>query len=227
MTNETLITTIFFLVPGFLGVQVYRLKVIDEDLTTFELTTWSLIYSVLGTLLLAVSPWTRNAVSYVYEPSSLTGASLYGVALQIVASSAIAYAVGHAITYCFRRRIGSDVVLRRAWDYLWMRHGRESRMVLVETEEDWLYGLHHFADGMTLGRDLILANPYRYDEDAADFYSDGSKFLYVAGSRIKTVALTVASSPSKDDAPYPGPGYLADISTSPTMESEQEACDRE
>lgn len=142
----------------------------NEDLTTFELTTWSLIHSVLGTLRLAVVPWTRAAVSYVYETSGLTDASLYGVALQIVASSAIAYAVGHGITLC---------------------------------------------------RDIMLANAYRYDEDAADFYSDGSKFVYVAGSRIKTVALTVASSPSKDDEPRPSRGYLTEISTSPTMESER------
>lgn len=221
MSNEALIVTIFFLVPGFVAVQAYRFILTEEYLNTFELITWSLIYSVLGTLLLAPLPWTRNAVSYVYQPSSLDGASLGGVLLQVVASLVLAIGVAHAIKNWFKGRIGANSFFRRSWDYLWARHGDERRYALVELDNDLLYGVLYFADGASNGRDVLLENPYRYEREADDFFSDGAKFMYVPGGEIRTVKVMVAEPPTAADAPLPVEGYLAGHTRSSTIGIEE------
>lgn len=221
MSQEALIVTVFFLVPGFFAVQIFRFLLTEDELSTFELISWSLIYSVLGILLLGVVPGGSGLIEYLYEPSSLSRASLLGVFLQGITSTAVAIAAAVVIHRWFGGRLGSSSFYRRSWDFLWGRHGQEERYVLVQTDSELFYGVLYFADGATAGRDIILENPYRYDLERADFFSDGNKFLFVPGSSIVSVKLTVARDPSPADMPLPATGYLADHAGSSTLTSRE------
>ena len=104
--------TIFFLVPGFFAVQVFRFLLVEDELSTFELTTWSVVLSVLGPM---AQP--RDATS-----SSRT----------------------HTC----------------------------------------------------------------YDVERDDFYSDGSKYVFIRGSHVQAIRLMVAAPPARADEPLPQVGYL-------------------
>jgi hypothetical protein len=210
VTPDALLVTIFFLVPGFVAVQVFRFLLVEDELSTFELTTWSVVLSVLGALALSATPWTRQAVAYVTTPGALASAALPGVLLQLIASTIIAGLSALAIRRWLGGRLGASSFFRRAWDYLWARHGQERRYVLVELDGEVVYGVLYFADGATAGRDLVIENPYLYDVEQNDFYSDGSKFMFIRGSRVQSVRLMVAEPPTRADEPVPRVGYLRD-----------------
>jgi hypothetical protein len=208
VTPDALLVTIFFLVPGFFAVQVFRFLLVEDELSTFELTTWSVVLSVLGALALVATPWTREAVAYVSTPGALASAALPGVLLQLAASTLIAALTALAIKRWLGGRLGSSSFFRRSWDYLWALHGRERRFILVELDGEVVYGVLYFADGATAGRDLVVENPYVYDVDRNDFYSDGSKYMFIRGSRVQAVRLMVAEPPTRADEPMPQLGYL-------------------
>ena len=208
MTPDALLVTIFFLVPGFFAVQVFRFLLVEDELSTFELTTWSVVLSVLGALVLMATPWTRDAVAYVSTPGALASAALPGVLLQLAASTLVAALTALAIKRWLGGRLGSSSFFRRSWDYLWARHGQEQRYVLVELDGEVVYGVLYFADGATAGRDLVVENPYVYDVERDDFYSDGSKYMFIRGSRVQAIRLMVAAPPARADEPLPQVGYL-------------------
>jgi hypothetical protein len=217
VSQEALIVTIFFLVPGFFAVQVFRFLLTEDELSPFELTSWSLIYSVLGILLLGAVPATRGMLGYLYDPSTLSESSLTGIFLQGVASTVVAIIAASVIRRWFGGRLGSSSFYRRSWDFLWGRHGQEERYVLVRTESELLYGVLYFADGATAGRDIILENPYKYDVEQAEFFSDGNKFEFIPGSLIRSVKLSVTRQPTAADKPLPVAGYLAKVADSSTL----------
>lgn len=168
MSTEALFVALFFLVPGFFAVQVFRFFLSEEDLSTFELTTWSLIYSVVGLAPLMAFPWSRSVVEYIFSPSSLSPISLFGVCLQLATSTVIAMLVAGIINGPLRGRLVGRSFYRRSWDYLWTQHGGEERYALVETDSELHYGVLYFADGAVVGRDLILANPYNISNRGGD-----------------------------------------------------------
>lgn len=213
MSQETLLISIFFLAPGFFAVQVFRFLLVEEELSTFGLTTWSLIYSVLGIAALILLPWTHGTVDYLFDPVALTRSptrAAIGVLLQLLMSSLIATGLALFIRSALGGRIGGRSFYKRSWDYLWTEHGREPRYILIETEAGLYYGTLCFADSAAAGRDIILSNPAKYDSDAGDFYQNGMKFMLVPGDVIKRVEVSIAEPNAKTDKPLPQKGYLGD-----------------
>lgn len=204
MTQETLLVTLFFITPGFIAVQVYQFLLADNRLSAFELTSWALIYSVLGLTLLVALPWTRPLVGYVFAPHTVSPTALLGLWLQVVTSAGIAILLSLAINKA-GAHVGRRSFYQRAWDYLWSQHRKEQRTCLVYTKSGLYLGVLYFASSGSEDTALILRNPSTYDSERDSFWVTGAEFAYIPASEVLRVDLSIAATLKTNDEPPPTP----------------------
>jgi len=209
MNAETLLVSIFFLVPGLLSLLAFEWVLVSGERSGFERTGVILTLGLLAAAPLALLPFTRALVTHLWSPGALSENAFWGLLLQSLIGIGLGVGAGHLI-----RKHGlpiSKTLYRRADDWLWANHADDSRYVLVTTVEGRRYwGALEFAQDPSLGRDLVLRDAGEWIEDAQDFFRNGMKYLLLPGESIRSIELSVANPVEESDRPVPVPGFVGE-----------------
>lgn len=188
MKADDIIVTLFFLLPGFLGVWVFEQFSVRRKPDTFVLTAWCLFLSVLGILPLLLFSWSRRLLDYLWRPGQLSETAVIGFLVQSASTMAIAASAGWLLRGPLKGRFAGRSMHENAWDWLWASPTRrERRYVEVRTETRRYLGSLRFASGGDSGRDIVLQDPAMWSEKKKGWYWTGMKLLYVPGSEIKSI----------------------------------------
>lgn len=205
MTLETLLVTLFFLLPGFVGLRVYQLLVTDDELSTWEASITSLAVSVIAAAPLLAFDRTSALLGHLLDPSQFSALALMGVFIHLLAAIVVAAAGAWMSTSLLEGRFRRSV-FQTGWDWLWYNMGQDSRYLEVLTDDTRYFGSLAFADNRREGRGLVLENPAVWSDESGDWVRTGMKYLLLAGEEIRAVQLSVANPPVDSDQPIPQPG---------------------
>ena len=210
MSPETILITLYFLLPGLVTLAVFEWIFVGRDRKGVELVSWAVGVSVVAAVPLILIPRTRPLVSYLWEPSELSPEALVGVVLHVGVGVLLATVAGWVVLKVMDGRLGPKSFYQRAWDWLWGQHGNDKRYVLVKTRHELLYGTLAFAEDPSKGCALVLADPGVWDEEADDFHRSGMKYAFIPGDQIERIELSVGNPPSRSDYPFYRAGYVDD-----------------
>lgn len=209
MTIESVFVSLFYLIPGFISLKVYEWLVATRSHSPLEVTSWSIAISVMSAAPFVALPRTRAFMTYLWQPTGLSADVLLGVSLQT--AGAIALGVGGAflVLRVLGGRIARWSFYQRGWDWLWGSFGSELRFLQVTTETEKYFGMLAFADEPSAGRDIVLRDPAIWVDGDEQFFRSGMKYMLIPGSTIRTVELSTADPPTREDRPYYGAGFVS------------------
>lgn len=210
MTIESVFVSLFYLVPGFISLKVYEWFVATRSQSALEVTSWSIAISIISAAPFIAIPHTRRFMSYLWEAPGLTPNVVLGLALQTGTAIALGVVGAFVVLRVFRGRLARWSFYQRGWDWLWGSFGNESRYVQVTTETSKYFGALAFADEPSAGRDIVLRDPAIWLEQDEEFFRSGMKYMLIPGASIRSIELSIAEPPTREDLPYHGAGLLSD-----------------
>lgn len=208
MSLEALLVTVFFLLPGYAGLQLFDWLVADSDLNVWETTTWSLGISVVSAAPLLAFDTTRFLLEHLLHPSRLSADALLGVTIHMLMSLLVAAVAAWLVTSVLGGRFRKSI-FQSGWDWLWYQFGQDDRYLLVRSTEGIFYGTLAFADNRRDGQGLVLRDPAKWDEDEGSFVRSGMKYLILDGDKISSIEMSVANPPAESDQPVPTAGPIS------------------
>lgn len=209
MNLEALLVTVFFLLPGYAGLQLFDWVVADSDLDVWETTTWSLGISVVSAAPLLAFDTTRFLLEHLLHPGRISADALLGVTIHMLMSLLVAAIAAWLVTSVLGGRFRKSI-FQSGWDWLWYQFGEDDRYLLVRTTEALYFGTLAFADNRRDGRGVVLRDPAKWDEDTGRFVRSGMKYLMLGGDRISSIEMSVANPPTESDRPVPRAGPLSE-----------------
>lgn len=208
MSREEFLVTLFFLLPGFLAMSFYEWLVVRRERSLFEMTTWAVGLSFFGLLPLVALKSTRPLFAYLWKANEFSEHVVFAVGLHVTTAMVMAGVAALMVTRVLRGQIRGTSFYERAWDWLWLSFGQESRYLTIRTERELFFGVLAFADAPHVGHGIVLRDPAVWVESKRDFYRSGMKYLYIPGEQVKHIEMSVAEPLAKADEPYYGSGYL-------------------
>lgn len=187
MSANDVLVWVLFLVPGFIGVQVYQHQFMGSKMPPLHTTAWSLLLSLAGVTPWLAIPGTHSTVAYVLHPADLSALSVAGFWLQVASSVGVALGLAWILQ---RVSLFGRFLMPTAWDILWSRHSREQRIVTIETEVGTTSGKFvNGSDSSSAKQDVLLREPHTLDPDGT-WRKLGSEFAYFTASEIKRLQVS-------------------------------------
>lgn len=195
ITSDSVVAIIFFLLPGYLALRAFEWQVAGARRSTFDEVVWALLFSIVGAVPLVVWSTSRALIEHLWQPTTLSPDAFVGVSLHVVSAIMLALIVAFLVRKLERANITESSIYSHGWDALWAPIAMQHRNICVELHAGIYSGKLVFADRGQVGRDLILRDPSRWDDQTHRFAPTGAEVMYITGDSITSVQV---SSPYKE-----------------------------
>jgi len=212
---EKLLVGLFFVLPGYLGIQVYEWWLGARKRSGFDEVALSLAASLAGAAVLVWIPSTRPSMTYLWDPK-LSERTLIGLGLQLAVTVSLGFVSALVARGILKGRLGSRSLYAHAWDSLWSTHAEEKRYVGVQTDHGYYFGILELVDTTGAGSAVVLRNPKIWDENTRSYYATKTDLSYIPGEKVIRVDLSViAEGEASSERGEEDPASTTDEATRP------------